>query len=139
MTGPQYGHVGQHHGIGTPECPTDLHHHHDERCEAPAGLVIAPGRECPTCGTVPTPIPLPAADRLDRAYRAFGELADSGGPGMLPPTSLIAAVEAARTVHVDEALAMIFEAAADTPTDGNDVPAGLRAVFEALGLRVVES
>jgi hypothetical protein len=29
----QRGHAGQHHGIGTPECPHSLHHHHDERCE----------------------------------------------------------------------------------------------------------
>jgi hypothetical protein len=31
----QYGHEGRHHGVGTPDCPRDLHHHHDERCERP--------------------------------------------------------------------------------------------------------
>lgn len=35
MTGTQYGHAGQHHGVGTPGCPTDLHHHHDEQCVSP--------------------------------------------------------------------------------------------------------
>lgn len=25
---------GQHRGIGSPECPRQLHHHHDEKCEA---------------------------------------------------------------------------------------------------------
>lgn len=32
----QYGHAGRHHGIGTPDCPRELHHHHDERCERPS-------------------------------------------------------------------------------------------------------
>ena len=45
MTAPQYGHAGQHHGVGTPECPTDLHHHHDERCEAPADEARAERRQ----------------------------------------------------------------------------------------------
>lgn len=31
----QWGHEGRHHGIGTPDCPRDLHHHHDERCDPP--------------------------------------------------------------------------------------------------------
>lgn len=35
--GTQYGHAGRHHGVGTPDCPRDLHHHHDERCERPSG------------------------------------------------------------------------------------------------------
>jgi len=30
--GGQRGHDGRHHGIGTPECPRHLHHHHDIRC-----------------------------------------------------------------------------------------------------------
>lgn len=34
-TGRQYGCGGQHHGIGTRECPRELHHHHDERCRMP--------------------------------------------------------------------------------------------------------
>jgi hypothetical protein len=33
----QYGCAGRHHGRGTPDCPFDLHHHHDERCAPPAG------------------------------------------------------------------------------------------------------
>lgn len=35
--GTQYGHAGRHHGVGTPDCPRELHHHHDERCEQPSG------------------------------------------------------------------------------------------------------
>lgn len=35
MSAGQYGHAGRHHGIGTPDCPRELHHHHDARCEAP--------------------------------------------------------------------------------------------------------
>jgi hypothetical protein len=31
----QYGCDGRHHGKGTPDCPTKLHHHHDESCETP--------------------------------------------------------------------------------------------------------
>jgi hypothetical protein len=91
-------------------------------------------RQCPSCGTLPTPISLPAAERLERAYAAFGELTETGGPGTA--AGVIAAIEVARTVEIDEVLAGIFEAAADTPTDGNDVPAGLRAVFARLGLKV---
>lgn len=30
--GLQFGCEGQHHGIGTKECPKELHHHHDDRC-----------------------------------------------------------------------------------------------------------
>jgi thymidylate kinase len=28
----QTGCAGQHHGRGTPDCPRELHHHHDDRC-----------------------------------------------------------------------------------------------------------
>lgn len=35
MSAQQYGHAGQHHGRGTPDCPVELHHHHDERCASP--------------------------------------------------------------------------------------------------------
>ena len=31
----QFGHEGRHHGNGTPDCPLDLHHHHDEFCYPP--------------------------------------------------------------------------------------------------------
>jgi hypothetical protein len=34
----QYGHAGRHHGVGTPDCPRELHHHHDERCEPRSGI-----------------------------------------------------------------------------------------------------
>jgi hypothetical protein len=26
----QFGHQGRHNGVGTEECPRELHHHHDE-------------------------------------------------------------------------------------------------------------
>ena len=31
----QFGHAGSHHGVGTEECPTKLHHHHDYFCQPP--------------------------------------------------------------------------------------------------------
>ena len=30
-----FGHAGRHHGIGTQDCPMELHHHHDEFCSLP--------------------------------------------------------------------------------------------------------
>lgn len=33
--GVQYGHAGRHHGDGSADCPRELHHHHDERCDPP--------------------------------------------------------------------------------------------------------
>jgi len=36
--GQQFGCGGRHHGRGTPDCPRELHHHHDEFCDRPAGL-----------------------------------------------------------------------------------------------------
>jgi hypothetical protein len=41
----QYGHAGRHHGIGTPGCPRELHHHHDERCEPPGAEALAERRQ----------------------------------------------------------------------------------------------
>lgn len=41
--GGQRGHVGTHHGIGTPECPRERHHHHDDRCEPGLDWVITGG------------------------------------------------------------------------------------------------
>ena len=40
MAGYQWGCDGRHHGIGTPECPRELHHHHDDKCKFPVGQVI---------------------------------------------------------------------------------------------------
>jgi hypothetical protein len=31
----QFGHAGRHHGTGAPDCPRELHHHHDEFCSRP--------------------------------------------------------------------------------------------------------
>ena len=47
----QYGHKGQHHGTGEPECPKYLHHHHDERCTPPLPTlrsIIENHRACAT-------------------------------------------------------------------------------------------
>lgn len=41
--GGQRGCMGQHHGRGTPDCPRELHHHHDERCKPGIEWVIAGG------------------------------------------------------------------------------------------------
>lgn len=30
-----FGHGGRHHGVGTQDCPKELHHHHDEFCSMP--------------------------------------------------------------------------------------------------------
>ena len=43
----QWGHDGQHHGIGSPECPRELHHHHDDRCQKPFDWVIVGGESGP--------------------------------------------------------------------------------------------
>lgn len=41
--GGQRGCGAMHHGIGTPECPRELHHHHDERCKPGIDWVIVGG------------------------------------------------------------------------------------------------
>ena len=33
--GNQFGHAGRHHGDGSPNCPRELHHHHDWFCMPP--------------------------------------------------------------------------------------------------------
>lgn len=43
----QWGHGGQHHGNGTPECPRELHHHHDDFCDLPTL------GECAAAGVTP--------------------------------------------------------------------------------------
>lgn len=45
--GGQRGCGGQHHGIGTPECPRELHHHHDHRCRRGIDWVIVGGESGP--------------------------------------------------------------------------------------------
>lgn len=40
----QFGCRGYHHGIGRPNCPVNLHHHHDEFCQDPTeGELLAAG------------------------------------------------------------------------------------------------
>lgn len=41
--GGQRGCEGQHHGKGTPDCPKELHHHHDDTCNPGIDWVIAGG------------------------------------------------------------------------------------------------
>ena len=41
--GGQRGCSGTHRGIGTPECPRELHHHHDDRCNPGLDWVVAGG------------------------------------------------------------------------------------------------
>jgi len=37
--GMQFGCDGQHRGRGTKDCPKELHHHHDDRCESPGQAI----------------------------------------------------------------------------------------------------
>lgn len=113
--------------------------HPAANCGPLSGLVVAPGRECLTCGTVPTPISSQAAGRIDRAYAAFGDRADSGGPGTA--AGLVEAVEVARTVELTPAVERALFAALAAAEPGRQhaaVRVGLLDVFDALGLRVVE-
>jgi hypothetical protein len=36
----QFGHQGRHNGVGTEECPRELHHHHDEFCDSPTDVEL---------------------------------------------------------------------------------------------------
>ena len=38
--GEQWGHHGMHHGNGSPGCPKQLHHHHDDHCDVPTSEMI---------------------------------------------------------------------------------------------------
>lgn len=80
-----------------------------------------------------------AADRVARAYNAWRH-DDSGGPGAA--AGVIAAVEVARTVELTPAVERALYAALAAAEPGQHHAAarvGLLAVFEVLGLRVVES
>ena len=35
-----FGHDGRHHGIGTKDCPREMHHHHDEFCDRPTAAEL---------------------------------------------------------------------------------------------------
>lgn len=45
--GRQRGCTGMHHGDGSRECPSELHHHHDERCGRGLDWVIVGGESGP--------------------------------------------------------------------------------------------
>lgn len=76
-------------------------------------------------------VPLPRADRLALAFTAFNEQADSGGPGT--SRGLIAAVELASTVTVDDLTRMQHAAGVAFARQGRGVPSILRHVLrEAL-------
>jgi len=45
--GGQRGCTGKHYGIGTTECPRELHHHHDERCRPGLDWVVVGGESGP--------------------------------------------------------------------------------------------
>lgn len=45
--GGQRGCGGTHHGVGTPECPRERHHHHDNRCSKGLDWIIAGGESGP--------------------------------------------------------------------------------------------
>ena len=47
----QWGHQGRHHGNGSPDCPRELHHHHDDFCQLPyPAEIAAAGVEVPEGG-----------------------------------------------------------------------------------------
>jgi protein gp37 len=81
--GGQRGCDGMHHGIGTPECPMHLHHHHDNLCRNGIDLVI--------CGAETGPKKRPfkdewAMDLLDQCKAAgtpFFFKKDGNGNGTL--------------------------------------------------------
>jgi len=77
--------------------------------------------------------PAPRAERLDAAFKAFVELADSGGPGT--SRGLIAAVEGATTVT--EAQLVRAFARANRSVPGDDAVGAVRYLLRELGFAVV--
>lgn len=70
----QYGHAGRHDGHGTPDCPRELHHHHDERCERPMTEDQRPwcGARKELGGQQPCPLMTPCDERTCRIGTADG-------------------------------------------------------------------
>lgn len=150
MTGPQYGHAGQHHGIGTPECPADLHHHHDERCEPldealqriadDLGEPIEIVREmsdaiecCADEGNLEA-----RSERRQATREAYWD--SFGGPPTAANTmsgaALEAAIETATRVRVDDDIVAAFKQYGHPlPLEPNIIPA-LTAAFRAAGFEV---
>jgi hypothetical protein len=104
VDGAQYGHEGRHHGTGAPDCPRELHHHHDERCTPPGVGELA--------------------DRRQRAREAFWDrYAPEQYDGDLP--ALNDAIETATRVRVTREIQLA--AAKAYPFVDNMITAAFRA------------
>lgn len=158
----QYGHEGRHHGIGTPDCPRDLHHHHDERCSPPDAdeeipVIVSAFEILPNGVKVPIgkprertisrgamdllhgSVPAALADRRQRAREAFhDEWSRRDKPTM---SAVNEAIETATRVRITPEIESAAEAAAG-PTihdyDGGEMRAVLAAAFRAAGFEVEE-
>lgn len=107
----QYGHGGMHHGVGTPDCPRELHHHHDERCEPPGAMALR--------------------DRRQRAREAYYD-----GDG-LGTQGLDDAIETATRVQVTPGIVRAARAAFEDHYGGSVRPI-IAAAFRAAGFEVEE-
>jgi hypothetical protein len=117
----QHGHAGRHHGRGTPDCPAELHHHHDERCVSPLD------------------------DRRQRAREAYADLLDESAHVAGWPTAvdistrrinaLNEAIETATRVQITPE---VMRAATRENIHGPVSSEAVRAALAALGFEVVE-
>lgn len=119
MNAGQYGHAGQHHGVGTPDCPRELHHHHDARCETPAARYEAARR-----------------DRKQRAAEAGIDAV--GDPSLFTLTAAKAVATAVETAMRVKITRDIVEAAELADDDGAAFVSVITAAFAAAGFEVVE-
>lgn len=106
----QYGHAGRHHGIGTPDCPRELHHHHDEKCEPPGAVALT--------------------DRRQRAREAAHDAASTAAPMYELLAAVDAAVETATRVKITTEMLDAMN-----PAVGNR-EARLRAALAAAGFEI---
>jgi hypothetical protein len=111
--GTQYGHAGRHHGIGTPDCPRELHHHHDERCERPATVALV--------------------GRRQRAREAYWDTREGS-----EVSAVETAIETATRVRIDEEMIAAAAEFAAAPGSAKGVYRMLAAAFRAAGFEVEE-
>jgi hypothetical protein len=116
----QHGHEGRHHGRGTPECPTNLHHHHDARCVSPFDDRRQRAREAFDDAMTPLPQDVVAHPTLEREGWAERLL-----------RARETAIETATRVQITDE---VLHALLGTPGTID----GLAAAFRAAGFEVVE-
>jgi hypothetical protein len=105
----QYGHGGRHHGTGAPDCPRELHHHHDERCVSPLDA------------------------RRQAAREAAFDAPNGPASGDIEP-----AIDAATRVQVTPEIVAAGSDADSAHSYGADYGAIIIAAFRAAGFEVVE-